>query len=290
MKRTFIIILIVMMLVGVTACSAPAPNAQIAATTLPVYDFTSRLCAGTNLQITRVISQEISCLHDYTLQVNQMKAIENAQLLVISGAGLEDGLLPNEIRSTIIDSSQGIKLSCGDNEHEHKHEHHHTNDPHIWLSPKNAKIMAANICRGLSGVYPEYAGIFSDNLTKLTHALEKLEQHAESELADLKCRKLVTFHDGFSYMAQAWGLELLHAVEEESGSEASAKELISLTELVTANQLPAIFTEKSGSASAAQIITAETGIPSYCLDMAMSGDSYFDAMYHNIRTLKEALG
>ena len=36
--------------------------------------------------------------------------------------------------------------------------------------------------------------------------------------------------------------------------------------------------------------TAETGAAVYTLDMAMSGDSYFDAMYHNIRSVKEALG
>ena len=40
---------------------------------------------------------------------------------------------------------------------------------------------------------------------------------------------------------------------------------------------------------AARIISAETGIPCYQLDMAMAGDSWFSAMEHNIDTLKEAL-
>ena len=79
-------------------------------------------------------------------------------------------------------------------------------------------------------------------------------------------------------------------MEEESGSEASAAELKELIYLVREHRLPAIFTEKSGSASAAGIISKETGASVYSLDMAMSGDSYFDAMYHNIDTLKEALG
>ena len=78
-------------------------------------------------------------------------------------------------------------------------------------------------------------------------------------------------------------------MEEESGSEASAKELIHLIEEVEHHQLPALFTEKSGSVSAAGIIARETGCRSFALDMSMAGDSYFDAMYHNIDTLKEAL-
>ena len=80
------------------------------------------------------------------------------------------------------------------------------------------------------------------------------------------------------------------AIEEESGSEASAAELIELIEEVEHHNLPAIFTETSGSASAASVISRETGAAIHTLDMAMAGDSYFDAMYHNIDTLKEALG
>ena len=101
---------------------------------------------------------------------------------------------------------------------------------------------------------------------------------------------MIPFHDGFYYFAQAFHLTILESVEEESGSEASAKDLIHLTELVRKHDLPAIFTEVSGSDSAAQVIARETGCKVYALDMAMSGDSYFEAMYHNINTIREALG
>ena len=79
-------------------------------------------------------------------------------------------------------------------------------------------------------------------------------------------------------------------MEEESGSEASAKELIQLITLTREHNLPAIFTEQNGSTSAADILSRETGAKEYILDMAMAGDSYFDAMYRNIDTIKEALG
>ena len=68
-----------------------------------------------------------------------------------------------------------------------------------------------------------------------------------------------------------------------------SKELIHLIEDVEHHSLPAVFTEKSGSVSAADVISRETGCAVYTLDMAMTGDSYFDAMYHNIDTIKEAL-
>ena len=119
---------------------------------------------------------------------------------------------------------------------------------------------------------------------------DRLQEYGSSILADLQCRDLITFHDGFSYFAEAFDLSILEAVEEESGSETSARELIDLIEDIREHTLPAVFTEVSGSTSAAGVIARETGCSVYALDMAMSGDSYFEAMYHNIDTIKEALG
>lgn len=277
-------------------CAPKADYAPIAATTLPVWDFTSRLCQDTPLAVTRLVTEQVSCLHDYSLNVRQVKAAEAAQVVVISGAGLEDFLDDLLLDVPTIDASQGIFLLHSDEAHEeeeHHHEedgHHHEEDPHIWLSPENAQVMAQNICDGLSRQYPDYEGTFRVNLEDLLTQLEALQSYSKEQLSGLQCRELIPFHDGFSYFAQAFHLTILESVEEESGSEASAKDLIHLTELVREHNLPAIFTEVSGSDSAAQVIARETSCKVYALDMAMSGDSYFEAMYHNIDTIREALG
>lgn len=291
MRKTFLFPALLALLVLLSGCRSQAQPAQIAATTLPVYEFTSRICADTPLTITRLVTESVSCLHDYSLNVRQVKAAEAAQVVVISGAGLEDfldGILDD---SDILDSSEGIALLHMEEEHDHDHEdHHHEDDPHVWLSPENAKEMARNICAGLSRRYPEYADIFSENRDGLLEDLDALQCYGESSLSDLSCRNLVTFHDGFSYFAQAFDLTILEAVEEESGSEASAQELKHLIGIVREHDLPAIFTERNGSTSAAEVISRETGVTVYSLDMAMAGESYFDAMYRNIDTIKEALG
>lgn len=277
-------------------CAPKADYAPIAATTLPVWDFTSRLCQDTPLAVTRLVTEQVGCLHDYSLNVRQVKAAEAAQVVVISGAGLEDFLDDLLLDVPTIDASQGISLlhsAEGHEEEEHHHEedgHHHEEDPHIWLSPENAQVMAKNICEGLSRQYPDYEVTFRANLEGLLSQLEALQSYGEEQLSGLQCRELIPFHDGFSYFAQAFHLTILESVEEESGSEASAKDLIHLTELVRTHDLPAIFTEVSGSDSAARVIARETGCKVYALDMAMSGDSYFEAMYHNIDTIREALG
>jgi len=291
MKQLFSVLLLCLLLLS--GCAGKVETADIAATTLPVYEFTEAICQGTDLTVGRLVTESVSCLHDYSLNVNQVRQAERAELIVLSGAGLEEFMEDILTGKPSVDASQGIALLESEEHekgHDHEDGHHHEHDPHIWLSPANAKIMAANICQGLTAQYPQWESAFSANLETLLTKLDALEQYGQDTLSQLSCRELITFHDGFAYFAQAFDLDILAAVEEESGSEASAKELIGLITLTREHHLPAIFVEQNGSTSAADILCRETGAKEYALDMAMAGDSYFEAMYRNIDTVKEALG
>ncbi len=289
MKRKLFTLLGVcaLLLVGCTEKAA----GQVVATTAPVYNFTSTLCEGTPLRVSQLVTESVSCLHDYTLKVEQVKAVEKAEVVVLNGAGLEDFMEDILCSKDAIDASSGITMLFEEEGHAkaHHREDHHEDDPHIWLSPENAAVMAGNICKGLCEKYPKYESIFRSNCAKLISELEKLKRYADSELSALSTRELITFHDGFGYMAEAFNLRILASMEEESGSEASAKDLIFLVDTVKEHKLPAVFTEVNGSPSAAAVISRETGCAVFPLDMAMNTD-YFEAMYANIQTIKEALG
>ena len=294
MKKRILLFFLSALIFLMCGCSRSVEKCPIVATTGPVYQFTQALCSGTDLTVSQLINDEVSCLHDYTLRVSQMQAVESAETVILSGAGLEEFMddILSDIR-TVIDSSTGINvMSYGedhDHAHDHDHDHHHEHDPHTWLSPENAMIMARNICNGLCDRYPSWSATFQANLETLLDELEALQTYGEEALASLSCRELITFHDGFAYFAHSFDLEILEAVEEESGSEASAKELKHLIGLVTEHNLPAIFTEINGSTSAAGVISRETEAKIFALDMAMASDDYFESMYRNIDTVKEAL-
>ena len=172
MKQFLIILMCLCMILGFCGCRSQN-QAQIITTTLPVYEFTSALCGGTGLSVDRLVTQNVSCLHDYSLQTNQMRMIEGAELLVISGGGLENFLEGMEIHSMVIDASSGIDLHCGEHSHEgHSHEH----DPHYWLSPVHAKSMVQTICTRLAEKYPEHRSQLKENEVVLLEKLDTLEQ------------------------------------------------------------------------------------------------------------------
>ena len=134
MKRVMLILLALLLLLP--GCGTPAEYAQVAATTLPVYEFTARLCEGTGITVTRLVTESVSCLHNYSLNVEQVRAAEAAQTIVISGAGLEEFMEDVlDQAGTVIDASSGIEIHEGEEEEEevtHNHEgHHHEADSHI---------------------------------------------------------------------------------------------------------------------------------------------------------------
>ena len=294
MKRISLMLIFALLLGLLSGCASGSEAADIAATTLPVYQFTCMLVDGTGLTVTRLVTENVSCLHDYSLNVRQVKAAESADLIVMNGAGLEDFMVDILDGKQTIDASAGLELleSCHGHQHAHaeeEHSHDHEHDSHIWLSPANAMVMAENICAGLKAQYPAHADTFENNLTSLLAQLQELLDYGNAQLSDLQTRDLVTFHDGFAYFAHAFDLHILAAVEEEAGSETSAHKLIELIEIVEHHKLPAIFTETNGSDASAKVIAAETGAALYTLDMAMAGDDYFAAMRRNIDTIREAL-
>ena len=265
-----------------SGCAArKAERYDVLASTAPVRAMTAALLDGTDLSCGLVVTESVSCLHDYTLTVAQMEKLGQADVVVLNGLGLED-FMEDALRTAkhTITASDGVETLPGE----------YGEDPHIWLEPTNCIQMCRNIAAGLSDLYPDKQTLIGQNLLAVTAEYEAAQAYGEEALKNLSCRELVTFHDGFSYFAQAFGLTILEAVEEESGSEASAQELKHLIGVVRENDLPAIFTERNGSTSAAEVISRETGVTVYSLDMAMAGDSYFDAMYRNIDTIKEALG
>jgi zinc transport system substrate-binding protein len=232
--------------------------------------------------VQEMVTEQVSCLHDYTLTTTQMKKLEQADLVVLSGAGLEDFMdsaLSGVPEEDLVDSSEGIRLIDG--------------DPHVWLDPERFSQQAENIALALIERYPDQAEIIRGNADTLEQQLLSLKTELKTALSDISCRELVTFHDGFTYLADAFDLTILAAIEEEEGAEASAAELKELIGLVEDHQLPAVFGERNGSTNALEIVSRETGVKTGILDMLMSGDNALDAyvtgMQENITVIGDAL-
>ena len=131
MKQISLLLALIILLLSLCSCAAPEPQAQVAATTLPVYEFTSRICEGTDISVTQLVTESVSCLHDYSLNVSQVRAAEAAELIVISGAGMEDFMEDLLADKAVVDCSAGIDLIEATHDHSHEQEvHEHEGHQH----------------------------------------------------------------------------------------------------------------------------------------------------------------
>lgn len=308
MKKLLSLVLLFALLC--TGCYGAASGEEddrihILATTYPVYLFTTAITEGMAadeeggvVKVDLLVNEPVSCLHDYTLTVNDMKAIERADIVIMNGAGFEsfmsDALAQTD--AVVIDCSQGIDLldTCHDHNDHAGHDHEHEHDPHIWMSPVNAIQMCTNIAAGLSEYDGTWSAYYAENLAAATALMEPWAARRD-KLSALEQNNLITFHDGFQYFAADSGLNLLKSIEEEEGSEASAAEIKEIVALIEEYRIPAIFVEKNGSDSTAQAIARETGVAVYQLDMIMSGDGvglepYLRALEANQDAIIQGLG
>lgn len=316
MKKTILAGLLAALLLLSSCGGAPIQaddgKLHIVATTYPVYLFTTAVTEGVEgVEVTLMLNQPTSCLHDYTLTVTDMKALERAEVVVLSGAGLEDFMSDalGQTTAQVIDCSAGIDLlPYGDHDHDHEvedhdeddHDHDHGEyDPHIWMDPRNAAAMVGTISTFLSGLDLAHAEDYQANAAAAQAALTQAWGGWRAKTAILGEGGIITFHDGFRYFAEAFDLDLLKAIEEEEGAETSAKEIKEIADLILTAQrtgaaVPAVFTEVNGSDATAKAIARETGIDIHQLTMIMSGSgsgigAYIDAMDFNIDAILEAL-
>lgn len=304
MKRIFALLLCLLLLAGCTPTQQTQAQVNIVTTTYPTYLAALAVTDGVEgVSVSRLDTGSVSCLHDYTLTVNDMKKLSRANVIVVNGAGMEDFMADALTSSSaaVIDCSEGVTLLPATGHHDHEHDDHdHTGhfDGHYWMQPSEMVTMVDNVLSQLLFLLDaQHAAQMIQNASGAQHLLRLcLAENYEALTQSTPNAQLITFHDGFAYFAHAFDLPLLASIEEEAGSEASAKEIVRITQLVREHNLPAIFTEVNGSDATAQAIRRETGCAVYTLSTIMDGreptpdDSspimpYIETINLNIRTI-----
>ncbi len=112
-------------------------------------------------------------------------------------------------------------------------------DPHIWLSPKRAKIMVEIIEQEMIKLDEKNKEQYQKNALKYIEELDKLDNQIKTRLEGLKDKKFIVFHPAFGYMADDYGLKM-YALEQE-GKEATPQHLQEMIDLAEKENIKAVF-------------------------------------------------
>lgn len=298
----------------------------ILCTTFPMCQITWNVTQGRDAVEARLLLPvSLGCPHDYALTPQDMRKLAGAGVLVVNGLGLEEFLGASVKNANpaivIVDGSEGVKnlieYKGEDNpreaEHEHhagrgnkenaghaahvKNEHHHGGtNPHLFVSPRMAAVLAQNIAAGLSKADPEGAALYTRNAEAYAAKMNWLADEFSRLGKTLKNNRIVSQHGVFDYLARDMGLEVVAVLQAHAGQEPSAAEMLGIVKKISDKKPGAIFTEPQYPARIGQTIAKETGIPAAVLDPVATGpdnappDYYETVMRKNMETLRATLG
>ncbi len=277
----------------------------VLATTFPIYQITRNVAKGGALTVELMIPASLGCPHDYALTPRDMMKLGKAKALVVNGLGMEE-FLHTALKKAgsslaVIDSSKGITSLITDefgnpgNRHKTGHDHAQVN-PHLFVSPGMAGLLAVNIASGLSKIDPKNAAVYQENARAYGERMAVLDQRARTLGKRLVHRQIMTQHGVFDYLARDMGLTIAAVLASHGVREPSASEMLSLARTIRTKKIRAIFIEPGYPSKAAKALSKETGIPVVILDPGSTGPKNADLAYYetlmdrNLKTLENVLG
>ena len=158
--------------------------------------------------------------HNYALRPSDVRKVQSVDLLYWIGPGME-GFLPRVLNgrtlpSVAVQDLPGLKLRrFAEDSHSHaeeadEHDHDHrpgSLDAHLWLSPVNARVIAAKMTADLSSIDPDNAARYQSNLKAFDDRLDALDLRLKARLAGIAGKPYFVFHEAFDYFEDAYGLK-----------------------------------------------------------------------------------
>ena len=211
--------------------------------------------------------------HDFAPRTDTVRKSAGAALFLSTGMPFENKIAEfMKGKAAVCDISRRIKrieFSDGDvhhhhhddgdhdEDHDHHGHHHEGSDPHIWLSPKNAVIMAENICADLTAADPAGAEYYRKNLETLRERLLDIDRRIAGMLAPYKGRVFFVYHPAFGYFAEAYGLR--QRAIELNGREATPVQLAQVIKDAKTENVSTIFVQEQFNPGSAKALAGEIG-------------------------------
>jgi len=223
--------------------------------------------------------------HTYEVKPVQMVRLSKAAVYCKVGSPIEfeltwlDKLLAQNKDMLVVDCSRGIDLIKSDDPDEPGL------DPHIWTSPRNARIMVHNICAGLIQVDPQNSQYYEGNRDLYLNELDELDAEMVTMLKGISSRSFIVYHPAWGYLARDYGLNQL-GIEQE-GKEPKASYMSRLIQEARRQNIRVIFVSPEFDLRNAEAIAREIGGRVVIID-PLAGD-YLENMRKVAAAFKETL-
>ncbi|AHL31412.1 ABC transporter substrate-binding protein [Pseudomonas brassicacearum] len=241
--------------------------------------------------------------HHYALRPSDVRKVQSVDLLYWIGPDMES-FLPRVLNgrtlpSVAIQDLPGLKLrhfaqdsqSHAEDDHdgdEHDHDHRPgTVDAHLWLSPTNARVIAAKMAADLSAADPANAARYQSNLKGFNQRLDALDTRLKARLAGVVGKPYFVFHEAFDYFEDTYGLKHAGVFAVAAEVQPGAQHVAAMRTRLQAVGKTCVFSEPPLRPRLAETLVA--GLPVKLAELDALG-GYTPATAQGYEQLLEKLG
>lgn len=282
-----------------TACTQTRSSAPVVVTTNILGDIT-RALIGDQVGVITLMPANADP-HSFGVSAQDALAMQEADLLVANGLGLEEGL------STHIDAARAAGVTIFEaGAHvdvlDYATDDASGPDPHWWTDPTQmagvVRALEESLTRAVDGIDTQ---ALHSNASAYLASLDELDRHMNDSFASIapSRRALVTNHHVFGYLARRYGFTIIGVIIPGGTTLASpsASDLADLADAITTARVPAIFAESSSPTALADALAAQAGVdvevvPLYTESLTEPGTeaaTYLDMMRINTQRITGAL-
>lgn len=238
---------------------APAARAEVnVVATIQPLALIARAVAGEAVS-PRVLVDRQDSAHHFTLSPSDRLAVENADLILWVGPQFEVFLEPmmarldNQSLLSALDLPDMALLNLDAS----------TIDPHVWLDPVNAQVIASAVAAELARLDPRQADNYHANLAAFIERLEQLQSQISVELAALPDFSFAVYHNAYQYFEQRFGLnhgvalvdnpEIAPSIQQTLSVQARVREQAPACVLLEPDYSPALLATLMRDSAAEQL-------------------------------------
>lgn len=199
-------------------------------------------------------------------------ALSKANLLLLTGAGLEVGWLPTlltgsrnpdiqagsrgyldcsslvsllEVPSTAVDRSQG--------------DIHPQGNPHYSYDPRRVEALAVGIGKRLAELDPAHKSGYFARTKSFVEGLRAARARWEARLGKARGQKIIAYHDSLPYLAEWLGLEIVAHIEPKPGIPPNPSHVAHVLEAARSGKVRAIVQQAYYPSGTSKLIADKAG-------------------------------
>ena len=263
---------------------------RIGVTLHPYYSWTANVIAGVpGAEVVPVLPGEIDA-GNYQPSPEDIAKLARLDAIVINGIGHDDFIrdmirASGNSRLVVIDANAGTALLPS--------AHGEAPNSHTFISFTNAIAQSRSIAAALGALRPANAAAFAANANAYADRLRAIQSAAAAKLAGAKIQRVITVHDGYSYLLREFGITLAGVVQPAHGLTPSARELADMIALMKQERVVVVLSEEDFPDKWLAALRDATGAKVYIISHVAVGTyspaEFETVMAKNAETLVQAL-